>query len=78
MNKTSLPRHPHITPERLTDALAEVSEITVAGHYGEGYRVEIKYDAFTQVWNVYDHGEVTTALTPERAAELFNAARPRP
>lgn len=67
----------YLTVELLTDALAEVSEIQVVAEFGEGHHRTIKYDAWTQVWNVYDHGELTTTLTPERAVEVYNSIRRR-
>lgn len=70
---------PHrISSEDLSRALQEVSEIQVAGHFGKGYRVSVKYNAVEQVWKVYDHGElVGTALGPDAAADMYNAVRPR-
>lgn len=78
MSENVTTRTNYLTAELLTDALAEVSEIQVVGEWGSGHARVIKYDAWTQVWNVYDHGELmTTALTPERAVEIYNSIRPR-
>ena len=69
-------RHNHVTVDDIAHALAELSEVELVGHYGEGYHASLKFDIVSGEYRVYDHRELVTATTSAKAAaESYNDLR---